>query len=342
MMGAKHVCVCAMNAIFLDELIRDPSLCLNRSDVLTKEEAIQMLRSMQKGKEEREEDVMQSGYPAYTTAAGWLGYSDEKISRRANEFLMQGWKHFKIKVGKDLKDDRRRCSAIRKVIGEDNVLMVDANQKWDVEEAIEWVKELKEFRPLWIEEPTSPDDVLGHAAVKKALNPLGIGVATGEMCQNRVMFKQFLQAKAIDYCQIDSARLGGVPEVLIVYLMAKKFNVPVCPHGGGVGLCGMIQHLQIWDYISLSGTRENRLIEYVDHLQEHFKFPIQMNKNCYMPPKCSGYSTEMWFNSLADYEYPTGRAWLKLFEEGLFQDPTKMRPPYTESISEENDVITEH
>lgn len=244
--------------------------------------------------------------------------------------MAQGWRHFKIKVGQDLEDDKRRCRIVRELIGDDRTLMVDANQKWDVDQAIAWMRELAPFKPKWIEEPTSPDDVLGHAAIAKALKPLGIGVATGEMCQNRVVFKQLLQAGALSYCQIDACRLGGVQEVLAVYLMAKKFNVPVCPHAGGVGLCEMVQHLQIWDYISVSGTSEDRLIEYVDHLMEHFKFPRKI-KNChYTAPTTPGYSVAMWEKSLAKYEYPYGSAWKELFAEGTYQDPRTAPLPWVE------------
>lgn len=299
-------------------------------DVLTKEEAIEMLRSMKKGKEKREQEMQDHGYPAYTTAAGWLGYSQEKIERLLKEFMAKGWRHFKIKVGQDLDDDKRRCKVVRDIIGPDMTLMVDANQKWDVDQAIEWMKELAPYKPKWIEEPTSPDDVLGHKTVAEALRPLGIGVATGEMAQNRVIFKQLLQSNAIDYCQIDACRVGGVSEVLSIYLMAKKFNKPVCPHAGGVGLCEMVQHLQIWDYISVSGSMEDRIIEYVDHLIEHFKYP-RVLKNCsYMPPKISGYSTAMWEESLRKYEFPYGSAWKDLFEKGIYKDPRKGLPSYIE------------
>lgn len=299
-------------------------------DVLTREEAVSMLKAMEAGKAKREETMLSQGYPAYTTAAGWLGYSREKIERLCRQYMAQGWRHFKIKVGQDLEDDKRRCRIVRELIGDDRTLMVDANQKWDVDQAIAWMRELAPFKPKWIEEPTSPDDVLGHAAIAKALKPLGIGVATGEMCQNRVVFKQLLQAGALSYCQIDACRLGGVQEVLAVYLMAKKFNVPVCPHAGGVGLCEMVQHLQIWDYISVSGTSEDRLIEYVDHLMEHFKFPRKI-KNChYTAPTTPGYSVAMWEKSLAKYEYPYGSAWKELFAEGTYQDPRTAPLPWVE------------
>lgn len=299
-------------------------------DVLTQEEALTMLREMRPGKEGREERMIKRGYPAYTTAAGWLGYSQEKIECLLKGYMAQGWRHFKIKVGQDLEDDKRRCKIVRDLIGDDRTLMVDANQKWGVDQAVDWMKELAPYKPLWIEEPTSPDDVLGHATIAKALRPLGIGVATGEMCQNRVIFKQLLQAEAIDYCQIDPCRLGGVNEVLAVYLMAKKFNVPVCPHAGGVGLCEMVQHLQMWDYISVSGTTKDRIIEYVDHLQEHFKHPRKVAHCHYLAPKVAGYSVEMWEESLRKYEYPYGSEWKKLFASGHFKDPETSPPSWLE------------
>ncbi|XP_058031069.1 mitochondrial enolase superfamily member 1 isoform X3 [Ahaetulla prasina] len=190
--------------------------------------------------------------------------------------------------------------------------LLDANQRWEVEEAIDWVTELAEFKPLWIEEPTSPDDILGHARIAKALAPLGIGVATGEQCHNRVMFKQFLQAQALSYLQVDSCRLGSVNENLSVLLMAKKFQIPVCPHAGGVGLCELVQHLIIFDYISVSGSLENRMCEYVDHLHEHFKYPVVIMNASYMPPQDAGYSSEMKEDSVKKYLFPQGEIWQKL------------------------------
>jgi L-fuconate dehydratase len=212
-----------------------------------------------------------------------------------------------MKVGRNLNDDLRRASLIRDEIGWDRKLMMDANQVWEVSEAIRYMKELAQFRPHWIEEPTSPDDVLGHARIARAIEP--IGVATGEHCQNRVMFKQLMQAGAISFCQIDSCRLGGVNEVLAVLLMAAKFGVPICPHAGGVGLCEYVQHLSIFDYIAVSACLENRIVEYVDHLHEHFITPVVMNGDRYMPPTQPGYSIEMKAESLAHYEYPFGEAW---------------------------------
>ena len=217
--------------------------------------------------------------------------------------------YLKIKVGRDLADDKRRCAILREEIGPDRFLMIDANQIWDVGEAIDWVTALAPFRPLWIEEPTSPDDVLGHAAIRKAVKPLGIGVATGEMCQNRVIFKQLMQAGAIDFCQIDSCRLGGVNEVLAVLLLAKKFGIPVCPHAGGVGLCEYVQHLAMIDFVCVAGSMEGRVLEYVDHLHEHFFDPVRMRAGRYMPPEMPGYSITMKPRSLDKFEFPAGAAW---------------------------------
>lgn len=277
------------------------------ADALTPDEALEILHSHYKSRNVREAEILQDGYPAYTTSAGWLGYSDEKIKTLVREALGAGWTHFKMKVGRDLADDIRRAELIRSEIGWDRVLMMDANQVWDVGEAVEWMKELARFKPLWIEEPTSPDDILGHAAIRRAISP--IGVATGEHCHNRVMFKQLLQARSIDFCQIDSCRLGGVNEVLAVLLMAAKFGVPVCPHAGGVGLCEYVQHLSIFDYIGVSGSLDRRRIEYVNHLHGHFIDPVVIRNGHYMPPTAPGYSIEIKPESLKYYEFPNGGAW---------------------------------
>ncbi len=277
------------------------------TDALTPGEALEILKRKEPMKAERERELQISGYPAYTTSAGWIGYSDEKIRRLVRESLARGWSHFKLKVGRNLDDDLRRARLLREEIGWDRKLMMDANQVWDVSEAIQWIEALAEFNPHWIEEPTSPDDVLGHATIAHAVAP--IGVATGEHCQNRVMFKQLFQSGAIKFCQIDSCRLGGVNEVLAVLLMAAKFGVPVCPHAGGVGLCEYVQHFSMFDYISVSGSMENRVIEYVDHLHDHFVSPVVMNGDRYMPPLTPGFSIEMKGDSLAKYEFPYGEAW---------------------------------
>ena len=277
------------------------------TDALTPEEALAILRRNAATKEAREAEMRRDGYPAYTTSAGWLGYSEEKMQRLCREGIAAGWTHFKLKVGADLQDDIRRVALVRREIGPDARLMVDANQVWDVGEAIAWMRELARFDPWWIEEPTSPDDVLGHATIARAIAP--IGVATGEQCQNRVLFKQLLQADAIRFCQIDACRLGGVNEILSVLLMAAKYGVPVCPHAGGVGLCEYVQHLSIFDYLCVSASLEDRVIEYVDHLHEYFVDPVVIRNGRYMPPTAPGYSITMFPESLDRYAYPDGAAW---------------------------------
>jgi len=277
------------------------------TDALTPEEALAILRRNAPTQAEREAELLWGGYPAYTTSAGWLGYPDDEIRRLCREGIDAGWSHFKIKVGENLEDDLRRCALIREEIGPDRKLMLDANQRWDVDAAIASMRQLARFDPWWIEEPTSPDDVLGHAAIAKAIAP--IGVATGEQCQNRVVFKQLMQADAISFCQIDACRLGGVNEVLAVLLMAAKFGVPVCPHAGGVGLCEYVQHLAIFDYLCVSGSLENRIVEYVDHLHEHFLEPVVIENGRYMVPRAAGYSIAMKPESLREYEFPDGAAW---------------------------------
>jgi L-fuconate dehydratase len=277
------------------------------SDVLTRDEAIAMLAETVPTRAERIADLERTGYPCYTTSAGWLGYSDEKLRRLAAEAVAEGYSHIKLKVGANLEDDIRRCSIAREVIGWDANLMIDANQVWDVPQAIEWVGALAEFKPLWIEEPTSPDDILGHAAVRQAVAP--IGVATGEHGMNRVLFKQLFQAEAIDFCQLDSARLASINEIVAVYLMAKKFGVPVCPHAGGVGLCELVQHLSVFDYVAVSRTTENRVTEFVDHLHEHFTDPCIVENGAYLLPSQPGYSAEMHAASVAEYAYPDGSYW---------------------------------
>lgn len=278
------------------------------TDALTPAEALALLQRNAPGKESREAEMRRIGFPAYTTSAGWLGYSDEKLRQLCRDAIAGGWSMFKIKVGRDIEDDVRRATIIREEIGWERKLMMDANQYWDVGEAIANIRRLARFKPWWIEEPTSPDDVLGHAAIAKAIHP--IGVATGEHCQNRVIFKQLLQASAIKFCQIDSCRLGGVNEILAVLLMAAKFGVPVCPHAGGVGLCEYVQHLSLFDYLCVSASLENRVLEFVDHLHEHFLDPVRMQHGRYMPPEKPGYSIEMHPASLDEFEYGIGKAWL--------------------------------
>ncbi|MDQ3811902.1 MAG: L-fuconate dehydratase [Chloroflexota bacterium] len=277
------------------------------TDALTPEQALEMIERNEPSKHEREAYLRADGYPAYTTSAGWLGYTDEQLRSLCRQGLAEGWSHFKVKVGRDLQDDVRRVRIIREEIGPDRKVMVDANQVWDVDQAIGWMRELAGFEPWWIEEPTSPDDVLGHASIARALSP--IRVATGEHCQNRVVFKQLLQANAIGFCQVDAARLAGVNEVLAVMLLAARFGVPVCPHAGGVGLCEYVQHLSMVDYLRISGSMEDRLIEYVDHLHEHFLDPVVLRGGRYMPPTAPGYSATMYPESLAAHTYPTGSAW---------------------------------
>lgn len=277
------------------------------TDALTPEQALELLEKNASTKPQRIAELREVGFPAYTTSAGWLGYDDDKLRQLCRECLANGWEVFKIKVGRDLEDDRRRCRILREEIGWDRRLMIDANQVWDVPTAIEWVRALAEFRPWFIEEPTSPDDVLGHAAIAKAVAP--ILVATGEHCANRVMFKQFMQANALQVCQIDSCRLGGVNEVLAVLLLAAKFGVPVCPHAGGVGLCEYVQHLAMIDYICFGGSLDDRLCEYAGHLHEHFVDPVVMRNGRYMPPTAPGYSITMKPESLVEYEFPNGVAW---------------------------------
>nr|GAT56973.1 predicted protein [Mycena chlorophos] len=317
------------------------------SDAITKEEALAMIKEKAATKSERETLVRKQGYPAYVTSAGWLGYTDEKVARLTKEALAQGFDHFKMKVGADQANDVRRGKLIRSIIDDPQflppghkprdptsealrgknagptgaVLMVDANQVWDVQQAIDYVKGLEEIKPWFIEEPTAPDDILGHAAIRKALKPYGIGVATGEHAHNRMVFKQLLQAEAIDVCQIDSCRLAGVSEVLAVLFMAAKFGVPVCPHAGGVGLCEYVIHLSLIDYIAVSGSIERNVLEFVDHLHEHFVTPCSINAHGrYNVPDIptEGYSIEMKKASIAEYEWPGGSYWVgRAKEDGL-------------------------
>ncbi|XP_022256429.1 mitochondrial enolase superfamily member 1-like, partial [Limulus polyphemus] len=289
------------------------------SDLLTKEEAIEILGRNEPLKMLNEHKVLQSGIRAYTTGFGWIGFDDNKIRKLCKENLSAGFTSFKLKVGSDLEQDKRRLGLVREEIGPENKLMVDANQCWEVPEAIDWMKELAEYKPLWIEEPTSPDDILGHATIAKELNPLGIGVATGEHCHNRVMFKQFLKSGGMQFCQIDCCRLGGVNEVLAVYLMAAKLGIPVCPHSGGVGLCELVQHVATWNAIAVNPGDTVSVVEYIDHLHEHFKHPILVIGGRYMIPQSPGYSSEMKESSLLAYEYPSGTKWKELFHSGKYR-----------------------
>lgn len=277
------------------------------TDALTPGEAVAILRRSLAGRAGREREMLAQGYPGYTTSAGWLGYTEDKVRRLAREGVAEGWTHFKQKVGGNLAEDMRRAAILREEIGWDRKLMMDANQVWEVDEAVANMRQLATFDPWWIEEPTSPDDILGHAEIRRRVAP--IGVATGEHCHNRVMFKQLLQAGAIDFCQLDAARLGGLNEVLLVVLMAAKFGVPVCPHAGGVGLCEYVQHVSLFDYIAVSASLENRVLEYVDHLHEHFVEPVVIRSGRYMPPKRPGYSIEIHAASREMFSYPNGKGW---------------------------------
>ncbi len=277
------------------------------TDALTPADALQILEAARPGRAEREAELSRDGYPAYTTSIGWLGYDDDKIRRLCREALADGWERFKLKVGADVEDDVRRMRIVREEIGPDRTLAVDANQRWDVGPAIDWMARLAPFDPYWIEEPTSPDDVLGHAAIARGVAP--IRVATGEHVHNRIMFKQFLEAGAIGVCQIDACRLGGVNEVVAVLLLAARFGVPVCPHAGGVGLCELVQHLAPFDYIAVSGRLDGRMIEYVDHLHEHFVDPVVVRDGRYRLPSRPGYSAQIHAPSIARYRYPDGSEW---------------------------------
>ncbi len=276
-------------------------------DALPKSEAIERLSAQLAGRPTRIKQLEQEGYPAYTTSAGWLGYTDDQLRQLCREALSKGWSTFKIKVGRDLADDIRRCRILREEIGPDRRLMIDANQVWGVGQALTWLPHLTPFSPWFIEEPTHPDDILGHAAIAKAVAP--IKVATGEHCANAIMFKQLLKAGGMQICQIDSCRLAGVNEVLAVMLMADKFGVPVCPHAGGVGLCEYVQHLAMIDYVCISGRMDDRVCEYADHLHEHFTTPIAMSNGRYQPPTAPGYSITFNENVYERYTFPSGTEW---------------------------------
>lgn len=280
------------------------------SDALSPEEALQMLRAGQQGKAERIAELEQDGYPAYTTSPGWLGYSDEKVVRLSKEAVAAGFDLIKLKVGGSVENDRHRLRIVREAIGEDIKVAIDANQRWDVPEAIEWLQQLAEFNPWWIEEATSTDDILGHAAIRRSISPMK--VATGEAVHNRIIFKQLLQAEAIDVLQIDSTRVAGVSENLANLLLARKFGVPVCPHAGGVGLCELVQHFSFFDYAAVSGSLENRYIEYVDHLHEHFVEPVVIRNARYQAPKSPGIGAEMHDDSRQRWSFPEGAGWLEV------------------------------
>ncbi|MFC1435620.1 enolase C-terminal domain-like protein [Streptacidiphilus sp. N1-3] len=277
------------------------------ADALSPDQALELLRRGRAGRAERERELLRRGYPAYTTSPGWLGYSDQKLTRLARAALADGFTQIKLKVGADLADDIRRCRAARAAVGPAVRIAIDANQRWNVTEAIAWTKALAEFDPYWIEEPTSPDDILGHASIRAAVAP--VRVATGEHVQNRIVFKQLLQSGALDVLQIDAARVGGVNENLAILLLAAKFGVPVCPHAGGVGLCELVQHLSMFDYLALSGSTDDRVIEFVDHLHEHFVEPVRIHRGHYRAPRAPGFSAQMHPESIARYTYPDGGFW---------------------------------
>jgi len=271
------------------------------TDCITPEEALALLTAQQPGKAARIRQLEQHGYPCYTTSAGWLGYDDDKLRRLCQQAVDAGFSHIKLKVGRDLEDDIRRVRIAREVLGPDRQLMIDANQVWEVNDAIDWVQQLAFAEPWFIEEPTSPDDIEGHRTIRQGVAP--VKVATGEMCQNRIIFKQLMMREAIDVVQIDACRLGGVNEVLAVMLMAAKYQLPVCPHAGGVGLCEYVQHLSMIDFVCIAGSHEGRVIEYVDHLHEHFLHPCEIRGAAYMPPTAPGFSIEMLPASRERYRY---------------------------------------
>jgi L-fuconate dehydratase len=276
-------------------------------DVLPPEDALELLRNMRRDREAREAEVVRLGYPAYTTSAGWLGYDDAKVEALVRASVADGFTHVKMKVGANLESDDRRAGIIRRALGGGGVLMMDANQVWGVDEAISAMQVLSAHDPWWIEEPTTPDDILGHARIRREIAP--VRVATGEHVHNRVMFKQLFQAEAIDVCQLDACRVGGVNEAIAILLLAARFGVPVCPHAGGVGLCEYVQHLAVFDYISVSGSLEDRFVEWVDHLHEHFVAPAEVRGGRYVTPLEPGYSIEMLAESRDEFLFPDGPAW---------------------------------
>ncbi|HEY2521115.1 MAG TPA: enolase C-terminal domain-like protein [Streptosporangiaceae bacterium] len=279
------------------------------SDAITPDEAVAMLEALAPTRADRIAKLKRTGYPAYSTSPGWLGYPDEKMRRLVREAAAGGFRDVKLKVGARLEDDIRRLGIAREELGPDRGLMIDCNQVWEVDQAISWVRELARFHPRWIEEPTSPDDIAGHRKIREALAGTGVGVATGEHAHNRIMFKQLLQGGAIDYCQVDSCRVASINEIVPILLMAAKFGVPVCPHAGGFGLCEYVQHLSIFDYVCVSASLENRMIEYVDHLHEHFVDPVVISDGAYQVPAKPGYSIEVLPTTMSQYRYPDGEFW---------------------------------
>jgi L-fuconate dehydratase len=279
------------------------------TDALTRDEALAILRAAAPGRAKRIETLVDRGYPAYTTSPGWLGYSDAKLARLSVEAVDQGFRTIKLKVGLNVDDDVRRCRIAREAVGNSVAIAIDANQRWDVDTAIPWLRKLADFNIAWIEEPTSPDDILGHAKIRRGIAPMP--VSTGEHTHNRVMFKQLFQAGAVDLIQIDAARVGGVNENLAILLMATKFGVRVYPHAGGVGLCELVQHLAMADFVAISGRMEDRAIEFVDHLHEHFVAPVSIRAGRYLAPTVPGFSAQMHRRSVDEYGFPDGIVWRK-------------------------------
>lgn len=277
------------------------------SDELTREDAVAILEARLHSRADREKELLAEGYPAYTTSPGWLGYDDEKLARLCRDAVASGFPQIKLKVGADLEDDVRRLRIARQACGPDFPIAIDANQRWDVSTAIAWIQTLAPFAPAWVEEPTSPDDVLGHATIARAISP--IRVATGEHAANRVVFKQLLQSRAVGVIQIDSVRVAGVNENIAILLLAAKFGIPVCPHAGGVGLCEAVQHLSMFDFVAVSGSRAGRMIEYVDHLHEHFAEPVRIDAGAYRAPMRPGSGMEMHADSRNRFRYPDGPEW---------------------------------
>ena len=277
------------------------------SDALSRDDALAILRSGEPGRQARRQQLLDDGYPAYTTTPGWLGYSDDKLDRLCREAVDDGFTMIKLKVAGSIDDDIRRMGIARRAVGPDIAIAIDANQRWDVPDAITWIGKLAEFEPYWVEEPTSPDDVLGHATIRSAISP--VRVATGEHVQNRVVFKQLMQAGGLDVAQIDACRVGGVNENVAILLLAAKFAIPVCPHAGGVGLCELVQHLAMFDFVAVSGEQQGRAIEYIDHLHEHFVDPVTVRRGRYLAPTAPGFSAEIKETSLWDYRFPAGPVW---------------------------------
>jgi L-fuconate dehydratase len=299
------------------------------TDAMTREQALQVLRRAEPGRAARREELLRSGYPAYTTTPGWLGYSDEKMARLANEAVAEGFGQIKLKVGADLSADIRRMRVARETVGPDIRIAVDANQRWGVDEAVGWITALAPWNPCWVEEPTSPDEILGHATIRRRVSP--IRIATGEHGQNRIVFKQMLQAGSLDVLQIDAARVAGVNENIAILLLAAIFGVPVCPHAGGVGLCELVQHLAMFDFVAVSGSTEDRVIEYVDHLHEHFQSPVVVGNGRYRAPLDPGFSAQMRSETLQSYVFPDGLAWVtdahSTPASAMSADPNPL-PPY--------------